>query len=68
MPAGLARMAESLAKQLDQTLSALVQDALREYQRGRLKQEFREVQGFWSRQARTKGILTERDLEQLLGS
>jgi hypothetical protein len=31
-----------------------------------LKAEFRQIQAFWSKKAKAKGILTERDLEKLL--
>jgi len=50
------------------TLSAVVQDALRQARVERRLQELRGVQGFWSRKARDKGILTEQDLERYLGA
>ena len=66
LPAALAREAEALARVEGKSLSAVVQDALRQARIGRRLQELRGVQGFWSRKARDKGILTERDLERYL--
>lgn len=66
IPADLARDAEALARAEGKTLSAVIQDALRESQIGRRLQELRGLQGYWSRKARDKGILTEQDLERYL--
>ena len=66
LPAALAREAEALARAEGKTLSAVVQDALRQARIERRLQELRGVQGFWSRKARDKGILTEQDLERYL--
>ena len=68
LPAALAREAEALARAEGKTLSAVVQDALRQARVERRLQELRGVQGFWSRKARDKGILTEQDLERYLKS
>jgi predicted transcriptional regulator len=68
LPAALARQAEALARAEGKTLSAVVQDALRQARLERRLQELRGVQGFWSRKARDKGILTEQDLERYLGA
>jgi metal-responsive CopG/Arc/MetJ family transcriptional regulator len=68
LPAALAREAEALARAEGKTLSAVVQDALRQARVERRLQELRGVQGFWSRKARDKGILTEQDLERYLGA
>lgn len=62
LPPDLAKEAEELAVEEGKTLSAVIQDALRIARRGRLKKEFREIQGFWSKKAKEKGILTEKDL------
>ncbi len=66
LPKEMAAEAEELARAEGKTLSAVVQDALRESRARRLKAEFRELQGFWSAKAAAKGLLTERDLERLL--
>ena len=58
--------AEEMAREQGKTLSAVIQDALREARSRRLKKELRALQGFWSRKARAKGILSERDLERYL--
>ena len=67
LPADLARDTEALARSEGKSLSAVIQDALRRARIERHMQEFRGVQGYWSRQARDKGILTEEDLERYLG-
>jgi hypothetical protein len=66
LPAELARDAEALAKAEGKTLSAVIQDALRQTRIGRRLQELHGMQGYWSRKARDRGILTERDLRRHL--
>ena len=66
LPAALARDAEALARAEGKTLSAVIQDALRQASIGRRLQELRGMQGYWSRKARDKGILTEQDLDRYL--
>lgn len=66
LPKELAREAEEIAKAEGKTLSGVVQDALRLARAARLKREFKEVQGFWSRKAKDKGILSEDDLRRYL--
>jgi predicted transcriptional regulator len=68
LPADLARDAEALARAEGKTLSAVVQDALRQARIERRLQELRGIQGYWSRKARDQGILTERDLERYLST
>jgi len=66
LPAKLARDVEALAKAEGKTLSAVIQDALRQTRIERQLQELRGMQGYWSRKARDRGILTEQDLERYL--
>lgn len=66
LPADLARDAETLALAEGKTLSAVIQDALRQARIERRLQELRGMQGYWSRKARDQGILTEQDLEDYL--
>lgn len=66
LPADLAREVEALAKAEGKTLSAIIQDALRQARIDRRLQELRGIQGYWSRKARERGILTEQDLERYL--
>lgn len=66
LPADLAREAEMLAKAEGKTLSAVIQDALRQARIARRVDEFRGVQGYWSRKARDRGLLSEEDLERYL--
>jgi predicted transcriptional regulator len=68
LPADLARDTEALARAEGKTLSAVIQDALRQARIKRRLQELRGMQGYWSRKARNKGILTEQDLERYLNS
>jgi hypothetical protein len=66
LPAELAREAEATAKSEGKTLSGVVQDALRTARQVRLRRGLRELQGYWSRTARERGLLTEADLERYL--
>lgn len=66
LPPELARDTEAFARAEGKTLSAVVQDALRRARIERRRQEFAEIQGYWSRKARERGILTEKDLERYL--
>lgn len=66
LPADLAREAEALAEAEGKTLSAVIQDALRLARITRRGEELRTMQGYWSRKARDKGLLTEEDLERYL--
>jgi hypothetical protein len=66
LPPELARFAIATARDEGKTLSAVVQDAMRAYRLARLRGEYRELQEFWSEQARRKGILTERQLQRYL--
>ena len=66
LPADLARDVEALARAEGKTLSAVIQDALRQARIEKRLQELRGLQGYWSRKARDKGILTEQDLARYL--
>lgn len=66
LPTELAREAEEIARAEGKSLSAVVQDALRVSRATRLKSELRAIQGHWSRKAKEKGILSEKDLERYL--
>ncbi len=68
LPPDLARDAEAMAKAEGKTLSAIVQEALREARARRLQREFGALQNFWSERAKALGILTEEDLERHLQS
>ena len=66
LPMNLAKVAEALARAEGKTLSAVIQGALRLAGIERRLQELRDLQGYWSRQARAKDILAEQDLESYL--
>jgi hypothetical protein len=66
LPPDLARQTEEQARAEGKTLSAVVQDALRTSRRVRLQRELRELQGYWSRTARERGLVSEDDLERYL--
>ena len=66
LPPDLAKEVEEMAREEGKPVSAVIQDALRLAKRERLKREFYQVQNYWSRKAKEKGILTERDLARYL--
>ena len=66
LPADLAHEAEELARSEGKTLSGVIQDALRQARIQRRLQDLRGIQGYWSRKARDKGLLTEEDLARYL--
>jgi len=55
-----------MARAEGKSLSAVVQEALRSARTARLTRELHDLQDYWSRIARRRGILTESDLERLL--
>jgi hypothetical protein len=67
LPLELAREAEETAREERKTLSAVVQDALKMLRKERLKNDFYQIQKYWSSKAKEKGILTEKDLKRYLG-
>jgi len=62
----LAREIEEISREEGKSVSAVIQDALRLARRERLKRDFYQLQDYWSRKARKKGILTEKELEKYL--
>ena len=66
LPPELAKEAEDIARSEGKSLSAVVQDALRLARIERLRTEYRGMQGYWSRRAKEKGILTEKELDRFL--
>lgn len=66
LPSEMAKEAEGIARAEGKTLSAVIQDALRASHAARLKGELKAIQGYWSRKAKEKGVLTEKDLARLL--
>lgn len=66
LPRELAREVEEIAREEGKPISTVIQEALRLARKERLKKEFYEIQGYWSRKAKEKGILTEKDLKRYL--
>jgi metal-responsive CopG/Arc/MetJ family transcriptional regulator len=66
LPPKLAKEVEEISREEGKPLSAVIQDALRITRKERIKKEFYQVQDYWSRKAKEKGILTEKDLERYL--
>lgn len=66
LPSDLAREIEAQARTERKTLSGVIQDALWRARRQRLRTQFRQMQSYWSKKAKEKGILSERDLERYL--
>ncbi len=67
LPPEMSKELEAIAEEEGKSISAVIQDALRTAKRERLKAEFIDSQKYWTRKAREKGILTERDLRRYLG-
>jgi metal-responsive CopG/Arc/MetJ family transcriptional regulator len=66
LPPKLAKEVEDISREEGKPLSVVIQDALRLARKERIKKEFYQIQGYWSRKAKEKGILTEKDLERYL--
>ena len=66
LPVELAKHAEEIAREERKTLSAVIQEALRLSRKERLKKDFFEIQGSWSSKAKSRGLLTEKDLKRYL--
>lgn len=66
LPPDLAQAVEQMARDDGKTLSAVVQDALRAARAARLRDELATLQGYCSRRAKERGILTEEDLTRYL--
>jgi len=66
LPWELARELEEQARAERKTLSGVIQDALWKARRGRLRNQFHQLQSYWSRKAKERGIVTEHDLERYL--
>ena len=68
LPPDFARAAEEMARAEGKTLSALVQDAPRKARAESLRADLGELQDYWSRKAKERCILTEKDLQRNLES
>ena len=66
LPPKLAKEVEDISREEGKPVSAVIQDALRIARKERVKKEFYQIQDYWSRKAKEKGILTEKDLERYL--
>jgi hypothetical protein len=66
LSATLSKELDRLARREGKSTVAVLQDLVAEGQQRRLSQEFRDIQGYWSKKARAKGLLTARDLKRYL--
>jgi metal-responsive CopG/Arc/MetJ family transcriptional regulator len=66
LPYELSQELERIAQEEGKTVSAVVQEALRILYKKRLEEEFYELQDYWSKKAKERGILNEEDLERYL--
>jgi predicted transcriptional regulator len=66
LPPALSKELDTMAREEGKTVSAVIQEALRMVKRERLKRGFVAVQGYWTKKAKERGILTERDLRRYL--
>ena len=64
LPPKLAKEVEDISREEGKPVSAVIQDALRLARKERIKRDFYQIQDYWSRKAKEKGILTEKDLER----
>ena len=68
LPPDLARDVEETARAEGKTLSAVVQEALRQARSARLREELGALQDYWSSRAKERAILSEEDLRRYLQS
>ena len=66
LPVALSKELDQLARRNGKSTVAVLQDLVSENKHNRLEQEFRATQGYWSKKAKDKGILTARDLQRYL--
>jgi hypothetical protein len=66
LPAALSRDLNRLARRKGKSTLAVLKDLVAENKQNQLAQEFRSIQGYWSKKAKAKGILTARDLQRYL--
>ena len=66
LPVALSRDLDQLARREGKSPLKLLQDLVSESKRNRLQQEFKSIQGYWSKKAKAKGILSARDLQRYL--
>ena len=68
LPPALSKELDEIAREEGKTVSAVIQEALRLAKRERLKEGFLTMQGYWTRKAKEKGIVTEHDLRRYLAA
>ncbi len=66
IPVKLAKEIEEISSEEGRSLNDVIQEAIRKQMKVRFKKEFYQIQGYWSRKAKEKGILTEKDLKKYL--
>ena len=66
LPAALSKELDQIARREGKSAVAVLQDLVSENKHNRLGQEYRAIQGYWSKKAKAKGILTARDLQRYL--
>jgi hypothetical protein len=66
LPPALSKELDQLARRKGKTALAVLQDLVSENKHNRLHQEFKAIQGYWSKKAKAKGILSARDLQRYL--
>ena len=66
LPAAISKELDQLARSEGKSTVAVLQDLALENKHNRLRQEFRTIQGYWSKKAKAKGILMARDLQRYL--
>jgi hypothetical protein len=66
LPAALSKELDQLARREGKSALAVLQDLVSENKHNWLERDFSAIQGYWSKKAKAKGILTSRDLKRFL--
>ena len=66
IPAALSKELDQLARCEGKSTLSVLQDLVSENKHNRFEQELRTTQGYWTKRAKAKGILTARDLQRYL--
>jgi len=66
IPASLSKELDQLARREGKSQLAVLEDLVSENKHKRLEQELKAIQGYWSKKAKAKGIITARDLQRYL--
>lgn len=66
LPEALSRDLNRLARRRGKSPLALLQDLIAETKQNLFSQDYQAIQGYWTKKAKAKGIVTARDLRRYL--